>query len=97
MIPYEEYSMLVKKGFANSGMLVTRRNGETGPRISEETQPTPTNYDKAGITVILPKYGYKWYREYYASKPGQEAPGTAGLSAEQKNEGRCLQRGVKNQ
>ena len=52
MIPYEEYSRLVKKGFANSGMLVTLRNGETGPRISEETQPTP-NTPTGGSEIIL--------------------------------------------
>ena len=50
--------------------------------LSPKTQPTPTNYDKAGITVTLPKYSYRWYREYYASKPGQEAPGTKRLSPE---------------
>ena len=55
--------------------------GDWAP-TSPKTQPTPTNYDKAGITVTLPKYSYRWYRDYYAAKSGQQAPETKRLSPE---------------
>ena len=79
---YEEFLRLTDDGFANFPKSARWRAGETGPRISEETQPTPTNYDKAGITVTLPKYSYRWYRDYYAAKSGQQAPETKRLSPE---------------
>ena len=56
MIPYKEFLRLEKEAFANSSITVIPMTGETGPPTSPKTQPTPTNYDKAGITVTLPKY-----------------------------------------
>ena len=54
MMPYEEYSRLVKRAFANSGMLVTRRTGVTGPPTSEETQPTPSTPTPGTEIIMLP-------------------------------------------
>jgi len=82
MIPYKEFLRLEKEAFANSSITVIPMTGETGPPTSPKTQPTPTNYDKAGITVTLPKYSYRWYRDYYAAKSGQQAPETKRLSPE---------------